>query len=217
MSYKYEVAAVLALLFGGIASAAAQQPAPQPMPPNGAPGAGMQMGMQRMERMHSMMAGAMGPMMGDFIELHAFQPKNLLNHTTALSLSTSQVDRLSQIDSDATKAIDQARASHQSHLKELHDALNATTPDLKAVKAHFDAAHDAAGTMHWAAINAALSARAVLTDVQRARVAGWIDAMRHEHMGAGPGMQHPMMPGMVPDNRAPMHAHPDSSMHGTHR
>lgn len=170
--------------------------------------------MAPMARRHAMMAQAMGPMMGDVAKLRAFGPKHLLDHSAALGLSSSQVDRLSQIDSDATKAIDQARANHQNHLKELHDALSAAAPDPKTVKAHFDAAHEAAGTMQWAEINAALNARAVLTDVQRARVEGWTDAMNHGHMGAGRGMRQGMMPMMMRHGGMPMHARPDSSAHG---
>lgn len=212
MLHKYEVATALALLLGAAGTATAQQPTPQPMP-GGTPGAGMAMPrMARMAGMHGMMAEAMGPMIGDMMKLHAFSPKILLDHSTELGLSSSQVDRLSQIDSDATKAIDQARASHQSHLKEMVDALNAATPDPKTVKAHFDAAHEAAGAMHWAQINAALGARGVLTDVQRARVQGWTDAMQHHGMGAWREMRHPQM--MMPHGDMPMGAHPDSTMHG---
>lgn len=200
---KHSLPASLALLAVLAAPVSAQQdstPTP-PAPPAGAmrPMAGPPMGgmmhmrgqgqmrgfaMQRMRGMHPMTRG----MMQGAMRVRIYAPKSLLNHKNALELTQSQVDRLSQLDSDATKAMDQARADHQSHLKALREALDATKPDPKTVKAEFDAAHQAMGAMQWAAINAALGAKAVLTPVQSARVQGWADAMQHRMMG-GP-MRH---------------------------
>ncbi len=198
MFVRHSLPASLALLAVLAAPVSAQQdstPTP-PAPPAGAmrPMAGPPMGGMMcmrgqmrgfaMQRMHGTRP-MMGAMMQGALRLRVYSPKSLLNHKDALELTQAQVDRLSQLDSDATKAMDQARADHQSHLKALREALDASKADPKTVKAEFDAAHEAMGAMEWAAINAALGAKAVLTPVQSARVQGWADAMQHRMMGAG--------------------------------
>ncbi|HKI93869.1 MAG TPA: hypothetical protein VJ992_01135 [Gemmatimonadales bacterium] len=206
---RHSLPASLALLAVLAAPVSAQQDSTPPPPPPAAgamrPMAGPPMGgmmhmrgqgqmrgfaMQRMRGMRPMMRG----MMQGAMRVRIYSPKSLLDHKDALGLTQAQVDRLSQLDSDATKAMDQARADQQSHLKALRDALDAAKPDSKTVKAEFDAAHQAMGAMQWAAINAALGAKAVLTPVQSARVQGWADAMQHRMMGAGArgGMGGPM-------------------------
>jgi len=189
---KHSLPASLALLAVLAAPVSVQQdstPTP-PTPPAGAmrPMAGPPMGgMMRMRGQDQMrgMRPMMRGMMQGAMRVHVYAPKSLLNHQDALELTQAQVDRLSQLDSDATKAMDQARADHESHIKALRDALDAAKVDPKTVKAEFDAAHQAMGAMEWAAINAALGAKAVLTPVQSARVQGWADAMQHRMMGAG--------------------------------
>jgi hypothetical protein len=81
----------------------------------------------------------------------------------------------------------------------LHQVLQANAPDTTALRQHFQAAHSAMGTAHFAMLRASAQAKAVLNDAQRGRVEGWMDAM--EQMG-------PMMR---------MHQAPADSGHEGHR
>ena len=63
----------------------------------------------------------------------------------------------------------------------MRKVLQADAPDTAALRQHFVAAHAAMGTAHLTMLRAAAQAKAVLTDAQRGRVEGWVDAM--EQMG----------------------------------
>ncbi len=127
-------------------------------------------------------------------------PGNLLRHRAVLGLTVQQVTRLAALHDAATTAHDAAAAQARRHHKALAGVLKTSTPDTAAAGRHFQAAHAAMGEAHWAQLRAAGLARAVLTDVQRARVDGWADAMRmghgegpHGHPGGdtNPGPHHP--------------------------
>jgi Spy/CpxP family protein refolding chaperone len=124
-----------------------------------------------------MQRGMMGPgtnmMPGP---LAAFAPGALLGKRDTLGLSADQVHRLERIQADGKTRHDEAMASHDQHRQQMMAALQAPLPDPDAVHAHFQGAHEAMGAAHWAELDAALAAMAVLTEEQRATVRSGIPA-----------------------------------------
>lgn len=157
-----------------------------PHHPQGMMGRGM-MGQKMMG--HGM---GMGVMMG----MMAFTPGHLLGHQETLDLTPQQVTRLTALRDEAKTAHDAAMTEARKHHEQLAQVMKAKAPDVAAARTHFEAAHAALGKAQWAEISAAAQARALLTDVQRARVDGWVDAMRMGHGGAPHGqMRGHDMPG----------------------
>ena len=141
-------------------------------------GQGMGQGMMpQMMQMQEMM----GPMMRGM----AFAPNHLLVRKDALGLSAQQVARLTAIRDGAKTTHDVAHADAKTHMDALAQAMQAAAPDTSAVKLHFQAAHAAMGKAHWVMLAAAAQAKAVLTDEQRGRVNGWVDAMQMHQMQMG--------------------------------
>jgi Spy/CpxP family protein refolding chaperone len=126
-------------------------------------------GMSHMMQMEQMMAPMMRAM--------AFTPDHLLARKDSLNLTPQQITRLTTLRDAATTAHDAAAANAKTHMDGMAQALNAATPDTAAVKMHFQAAHAAMGTAHWAMFSAAAQARGVLTDEQR----GMIDRGMEHH------------------------------------
>ncbi|HUL04151.1 MAG TPA: Spy/CpxP family protein refolding chaperone [Gemmatimonadales bacterium] len=152
---------------------------------------GMGMGPHRM----------MGPMMGmdgvhegAAMRMIAFAPEHLLAHKDDLKLTDAQVAKLTTLRDGAKATHDAAMNDMRTHGKELASAWSGASVDTAQLKPHFQAMQAAMAKAHWAMITAATQARAVLTDVQRARAEGWADAMEHMGPMMGPGgMGHPMM------------------------
>lgn len=134
-----------------------------------------QMGPGMMEHRMPMMEEMMGPMMRGM----AFAPAHLLDRKSALDLTAQQITRLTAIGDAAKTAHDAAMNEAKTHMQELAQAMKAAAPDTNALKTHFQAAHAAMGRAHWTMLAASAQARAVLTDLQRGRVEGWMDAMEH--------------------------------------
>jgi hypothetical protein len=135
----------------------------------------------------------MGPMM----QIGVFQPEHLLARKDVLALSVEQVKRLSELQAAATKAHDEAHAAAEAHHEPLVQMITGPRPDAQEIRKHFEAAHAAMGRAHWVRIDAAIQAKGVLTDVQRARVQGWADA-------AGAGARHGMHGGAMGPGAGPM-------------
>ncbi len=173
------------------APAAAQEPA-QPVPERPR----MQMGPRMQERMQERM-GQRGRMRGEMMRemrghmaemtrTHALQPARLLQRREALGLTEQQVTRLTELAERASAEREAAQEQHRTARRQLAEAMNATAPDQRAIETQFRAAHEAMGRVQWAHMKAALDARAVLTEVQRARVDGWTDAVRQRVRGRRP-------------------------------
>jgi Spy/CpxP family protein refolding chaperone len=124
----------------------------------------------------------------------AFAPAQLLRHKSVLELTDAQVTRLTALRDAAQTAQEAAMKDARQHHDQLAEVMKAAAPDTAAARRHFMAAHAAMGQAHWARVRAAAQARAVLTEVQRARVDGWGDAMGRNrgHMRHGEG--HPRRP-----------------------
>jgi len=148
----------------------------------------------------------MGPMM-DMDGVHgaaamrmmAFAPEHLLAHKDDLKLTDAQVAKLTTLRDGVKAAHDAAMTDMRTHGEELASAWAAATVDTARLKPHFQAMQAAMAKAHWAMIAAAAQARAVLTDVQRARADGWADAMERMGPMMGPGgMGRGMMMGPGP-------------------
>jgi hypothetical protein len=129
---------------------------------------------------HQMMPhmSGMGHMMGPMMRAMAFAPAHLLERREALNLTEQQAARLTTLRDEAARAHDTAAAEARRHMEALETALQGNTVDTTALRRHFQAAHTAMGTAHWAVLRASAQARGVLNEAQRARVEGWIDAMQ---------------------------------------
>jgi len=173
------------LALAAAAPLAAQQPDSAKKP------AGHQMGhMMGPGMMHGRMMemqGMMGPMMRGM----AYNPEHLLMKKDQLQLTAQQITRLTALRDAAKTAHDAAQADAKTHMDALQQVLQANAPDTAALRQHFQAAHSAMGNAHLAMLRATAQAKAVLTDAQRGRVEGWIDAM--EQMG--PRMRMKRAPG----------------------
>ena len=132
----------------------------------------MGQGMPHMMQMEQMMA----PMMRGM----AFAPDHLLMRKDALGLTAQQVTRLTALRDAAKTAHDAAQADAKTHMDALAQAMQASAPDTGALRLHFQGAHAAMGKAHFTMLTAAAQAKALLTDEQRGRVNGWVDAMEHE-------------------------------------
>ena len=131
-----------------------------------------------MERMMPMMREMMAPMMRTMV----YAPEHLLSRRDSLHLTSDQVTRLTAIRDGAKAAHDAAAADVKTHFDELAQAFQSPSPDTTALLPHFQAAHAAMGTAHWAMLAASARAKAVLTDAQRTQVDSWVMAMeRREH------------------------------------
>jgi hypothetical protein len=198
-----------------VAPLAAQQPAkPDTMPRTGMPGMmgpmmhgmapmgpGMGQGMMggmmmshmqgHMQQMHEMMQ----PMMRGM----AFAPDHLIQRKDALGLTSQQVTRITALRDAAKTAHDAAAADGRTHMQALSQALAANAPDTVTARRHFQAAHDAMGKAQWTMLAAAAQAKALLTDMQRGRVEGWVDAMEmQQRMQMGPQPMSPRQPAQPP-------------------
>ncbi len=139
--------------------------------------------------------GAMGMMMmgmdGPLARTIVFNPDHLLERQAALGLTPQQAQRITQLRDAAKGAHDAQHALAMQHMEAL--ARLAGSTDTAAVRAAFMAHHTAMGNAHWTMLRTAVQAKGVLTEVQRARVDGWVDAMqahRAQPGGMAPGMGH---------------------------
>lgn len=138
-------------------------------------------------------------MMGPMMRTMAFAPEHLLNRKEALGLTAQQEQRLTQLRDQAKQAHDAAMTDAHTHM----EAMQRSGPgDTTGLRQHFQGAHNAMGTAHWAMLRASAQARALLTEEQRGRVMGWVDAMemmQHRRMQHGPGPE----PGHRPRTPSP--------------
>lgn len=158
-----------------IAAPLAAQDTTQARPPM-RPRAGMGPGMGRgyMANMMPMMHGMMAPMM----RVMAYTPQHLLAWKDSLKLTSDQISKLTTIQSSAKATHDAAAAGFKTHFDAVTQGFQSASPDTAALRRHYEEAHAAMGKAHWAMVVAATQARAVLTDAQRQRVDGWVNAMQ---------------------------------------
>jgi hypothetical protein len=141
-------------------------------------GQGMgQMGqMGHMGQMGQGMGGMQGEgmgMMGAMARTMAFAPSRLLEHKDVLGLTDRQVQQLTTLRDATQKSHDEQHALAERFKEELTKLAGST--DSAAVRRAFVGHHEAMGSAHWTMLRAAIVAKGMLTEVQRARVDGWTD------------------------------------------
>ena len=157
-------------------------------------------GMQHGAMMGGMgMEMGMGGMMGPMAKMHAFDPDHLLAAKDKLSLTEPQITKLTAIRDAGKKAAEAAHQPAHAAMQGLMKETAAANPDTTKLRQLFMAHETGMANVQWAKASTAFQARAVLTEVQRARVDGWMDGMQgHQKMkmqdGGMPGMQHPDKP-----------------------
>ena len=147
-----------------------------------APCAGMGMG-QGMGQMHGQMQGGgmgmtgMMGMGGPMARTMAFAPSRLLEHKDVLALTDRQGQQLTALRDATQKSHDEQHALAEKYMEELTKLAGST--DSAAVRRAFVGHHEAMGSAHWLMLSSAIQAKRLLTDVQRARVEGWVDGMNN--------------------------------------
>lgn len=154
-----------ALRFLGLAAAlvsplAAQQPDDGSRGPMGGPEGGM----MRHSRSGMMRHGGWSD---------GYSPERLLSRNGELQLTAQQITALTALRDATRKAAQAAMEQARKHMDELRVALDASTADTAAIRAHFLGAHDAMGQARLARLIANAKAKTLLTDAQRAEVAKW--------------------------------------------
>lgn len=150
-----------------------------------APGAGGGMGMgmgQGMGQMHGgMQGGGMGMMGmgGPMARTMAFAPSRLLERQDVLALTDRQVQQLTALRDATQKSHDEQHALAERYMEEMKKLAGST--DSAAVRRAFVGHHEAMGSAHWMMLSAAIQAKRILTEVQRARVEGWTDRVGAQH------------------------------------
>lgn len=185
---KLATVAAAALVLAGSLAAQQDSTRPRGMGPGHcmgadcpAPGRGMGMGMmgmgmgqgQGMGRMQGEGMGMMG-MGGPMARTMAFAPTRLLEHKDVLVLTERQVQQLTTLRDATQKSHDEQHALAEKYMEELTKLAGST--DSAAVRRAFVGHHEAMGSAHWMMLSSAIRAKTLLTDVQRARVDGWVDS-----------------------------------------
>ncbi len=136
--------------------------------PGGGDGAGRDGGGRRGGR------GRHGPGGGDML-------RGLLAHGEELGLTDDQTTQIEAIATESRKASVELRAASELARIELGELMQADDPDLAAIQGGLQAVADAQVAERFAAIEAGVEARDILTDEQQAKVK---DAMKGR---GGPG------------------------------
>jgi hypothetical protein len=149
----------LAMLLAAVPAAAQHQ------------GHGQEQQGQMQGRMGGGMQGGMGPLSG---QLGRYAPTHLLKMKEMLTLTAEQVAELTAIQAAAKQAEDEAHAPAHAAGQSLRKALT-DGADAATLKQYFQAHHTGMGNVQWARVEAAMQARAVLTEAQR----GHVEGMKH--------------------------------------
>ncbi|MEX1999410.1 MAG: Spy/CpxP family protein refolding chaperone [Gemmatimonadales bacterium] len=107
-------------------------------------------------------------------EIQAFRPGALLERRERLSLTEQQVQRLTALQTELQATHERTRTEVQARMAEAHTAWQGG--DSRAANAASQAVMQTLLAGHMAALHGATQARGVLTEEQRGRVQGWMDA-----------------------------------------
>jgi hypothetical protein len=118
--------------------------------------------------------GPMMPAMPLAREIQAFRPGALLERGERLGLTEQQVQRLTALQTELQTAHERTHTEVQARMAEAHTAWQGG--DSRAANAASQAVMQTLLAGHMAALNGATQARGVLTEEQRGRVQGWMDA-----------------------------------------
>ena len=110
----------------------------------------------------------------------------LLAHAEELELTEDQQAQLKEIATESRKAMVQLRADSELAGMELQALIRSDDPDLEAIQQGLENVASAQVAERFAAIEATVSARSVLTDEQQAKVKEAVRGQRGPQRGNGP-------------------------------
>ena len=110
----------------------------------------------------------------------------LLAHAEELELTEDRQAQLKEIATESRKAMVQLRADSELAGMELQALIRSDDPDLEAIQQGLENVASAQVAERFAAIEATVSARSVLTDEQQAKVKEAVRGQRGPQRGNGP-------------------------------
>jgi Spy/CpxP family protein refolding chaperone len=110
----------------------------------------------------------------------------LLAHAEELELTEDQQAQIKEIATESRKAMVQLRADSELAGMELQALIRSDDPDLEAIQQGLENVASAQVAERFAAIEATVSARSVLTDEQQAKVKEAVRGQRGPQRGNGP-------------------------------
>jgi hypothetical protein len=132
-----------------------------------------EMGAHQMGGMQGGMHGGMqmgGGLPGPLRSLVPYAPDNVLKMKEMLELSADQEKQLTELAAWAKKAGDEAHAPAEASMKSLRAELEKPEPNKASLQALLVAHATAMGNMQWVRADAAMQAKALLTEAQRKHV-----------------------------------------------
>ena len=123
-------------------------------------------GMQGMQGGMQMGGGLPGPLRS----LTPYAPDNVLKMKDMLELSADQEKQLTELAAWAKKAGDEAHAPAEASMKSLREEMAKPEPNKESLRGYLVAHATAMGNMQWVRADAAMQAKALLTEAQRKHV-----------------------------------------------
>ena len=156
-------AALVAALMAPAAAQAQQHQHGQPQGQGQGQGKGQMGGMQG-----GMQMG--GGLPGPLRSLVPYAPDNVLKMKEMLDLTADQEKQLTALSAWAKQAGDEAHAPAEASMKSLRDELAKPEPNKESLRGYLVAHATAMGNMQWVRADAAMQAKALLTEAQRKHV-----------------------------------------------
>lgn len=128
---------------------------------------------QEMGQMGEMQGGGMqmgGGLPGPLRGLVPFAPDNVLKMKAMLELTADQEKQLTALSAWAKKAGDEAHAPAEASMQSLRAELAKPEPNKESLQSFLVAHATAMGNMQWVRADAAMQAKALLTEAQRKHV-----------------------------------------------
>jgi Spy/CpxP family protein refolding chaperone len=151
-------------------------------------GGGMMMGPGSMAGWMMYGMGMDSTLAGSMMRNMAFMPQHLLAERESLKLTPAQVSRLEVIQQAMQSAHQAMWQQAMPHMRSMTAMMGSASPDTSTLKSDYDAASAAMSAAHWSVVNAAVQARAVLTEAQRRQVESTSASWASGWMMSGRGM-----------------------------
>ena len=139
---------------------------------HGQPAQGQKQHMGQMGGMQGMQGGMQmgGGLPGPLRSLAPYTPDNVLKMKDMLELSADQEKKLTELAAWAKKAGDEAHAPAEASMKSLQAEMAKPEPNKESLRGYLVAHATAMGNMQWVRADAAMQAKALLTEAQRKHV-----------------------------------------------
>lgn len=129
-----------------------------------------QQGQGQQPMMQQQMGGGMqggGNLPGPLRGFAAYAPDKVLAMKEMLSLTADQEAALTKLVGTGKAAVDEAHAPAMAAMRSLRAEMEKPSPDPETMRAFVVAHATAEGNMQWARVEAAMKAKALLTEAQR--------------------------------------------------